>query len=600
MTLPFNYQIVSSGPYNASTAWLGRTPSTSLFARLNGVGRFVACLWNGAFGTGTGYPMLTAGVVDTMLTQGTTIALGNSTFSSSQTAISALPGSADLIVAITPNVLSSPNPLQAQIWSVDGSYNLTNEATLLSAFTPSLNCRVSVVGVSDEMFVVARTQNNSGGANVVLNIGEWNGTLLSIGPELEVFGGATDIGEIHLVHQSQYEVVTYFFNETAGKVQAVHLNLLGVPALGNVQDIASGLLSTRLSATKLDNLWSIMAYKTADDELIASVIRVTSSTATFSVPVQINPAAMIVGGVGLSAMHGSKILASYEDTINRVIYVREINRTGFTILSMGDITEVNEIMSSDDRSQAAVQALGGDAALVTYGQHFTFDWWFAYVPVNQGIKVLGTAVSGGAGIYIYTTTWNDGLITLRVTESIDPSVTVAEFSLGAASLAEVDNKTWWAYPLAVDGDDLEVIIYGRMNNPAGLGTSHIIWSTDAGFSFALMEGGWGDDHCGAMVNGGINVYALRNTVSSLGGPTTQAKLYSSLPGGSPSLISTLPFAQGVNPRAMEYDFNGNIIAAADGAEATMVVYAVSPYTTWVDITGNHQTADGVKSLEVIS
>jgi hypothetical protein len=76
---------------------------------------------------------------------------------------------------------------------------------------------------------------------------------------------------------------------------------------------------------------------------------------------------------------------------------------------------------------------------------------------------------------------------------------VAEYDLGTTSLAELDAKTYYAFPVTVLDDDSLWHVAGRMNAPAGLaGVQHVIKTANAGSSFSSFENGWSTDHCSAL------------------------------------------------------------------------------------------------------
>ena len=86
--------------------------------------------------------------------------------------------------------------------------------------------------------------------------------------------------------------------------------------------------------------------------------------------------------------------------------------------------------------------------------------------------------------------------------------------LGPATLASLGPPDKEIRPYAYYGSDLNVVAYGRMQNPQGLGyrggVAHIVYTED-GASLNLAENGWGGSHCGALFvlpNGWV--YAVRD------------------------------------------------------------------------------------------
>jgi len=211
-------------------------------------------------------------------------------------------------------------------------------------------------------------------------------------------------------------------------------------------------------------------------------------------------------------------------------------------------------------------------------------------------KVLGMSIGKGDGNRLYATCWSPSLQELILKVYDLPALTLsAEYSLGSATEAEVDSRTWWAHPFCLVGNDDYVIIYGRMDNPAGLGSPvHMTVSLDAGVTQIRMEDGFGDDHIGAVIEDQLGfIGAIRNINGS------EPKLYSGIPGGSLSLLSTVPVAAGVNPKAFAIDFNGNVLVGRDAGASVMILYSPPPFVKWYDFTFNHGTLRGINSVIVL-
>jgi len=177
----------------------------------------------------------------------------------------------------------------------------------------------------------------------------------------------------------------------------------------------------------------------------------------------------------------------------------------------------------------------------------TWTWVELYdgVDLPDQIKPLWLAVNGSL---VLVTIWEDDTAdTLRLLY-FDTAITYdSEEALGAATLAEVDNRDCFAFPVTVLDDDDRFYVAGRMNAPAGLaGTQHVIISDDAGATFSSFENGWSTDHCGALsvglASGGSRpFYAVRQppVVSTPDPPASSTWTY------EPSTYLDYPATDGV-------------------------------------------------------
>ncbi len=85
------------------------------------------------------------------------------------------------------------------------------------------------------------------------------------------------------------------------------------------------------------------------------------------------------------------------------------------------------------------------------------------------------------------------------------------------------------------------------------------------------------------------MYAVRNT-------GTGSKLYNGL-AAEFTLKSTLPFPHEVAPHGMALDYyTGAVYACADTGNSVMVAKALSPWLVWEDMTYDHGTSGGVRSI----
>jgi hypothetical protein len=120
-----------------------------------------------------------------------------------------------------------------------------------------------------------------------------------------------------------------------------------------------------------------------------------------------------------------------------------------------------------------------------------------------GIRPIWLACNGS---YILVTVWVDAetdILRLLVfdAETMD---FVDEFDLGAATEAELNARTYIAYPRTVLDDDDLWYIFGRMNAPQGLANpEHIIKTANAGTAWASVANGFTTKHVA-----GLNVSLL--------------------------------------------------------------------------------------------
>lgn len=207
-------------------------------------------------------------------------------------------------------------------------------------------------------------------------------------------------------------------------------------------------------------------------------------------------------------------------------------------------------------------------------------------------KVLGATLSKGeGGDALFLTGWTPDIMFVQKYE-LPALDNVGHYSLGSTTEAQLNAGTYVAYPISIHEDDNYVLLFGRINNPYGLGTVHVIRSDDGGADAYTIEDGWGTDLAGSVVvEPGGELYVIRNTGSG-------AKLYTGIV--SLKVASTLIFPAGVNIGSFKRDwFDGTLYACADTGQSVMVISSVYPYVFWVDITYNHGVADGVNSLVIL-
>ena len=126
-----------------------------------------------------------------------------------------------------------------------------------------------------------------------------------------------------------------------------------------------------------------------------------------------------------------------------------------------------------------------------------------YWDLNLETRVLWADVDTEDGSILWMTVWRSG--TLYIESYLTSTLTRStQDEIGTATQGEMEAGTYTAYPMTPYGDKLLCYVYGRMNDPQGLGTAHIIKTDDGGSSFSLVKGGWGSDICASLQVGQIN------------------------------------------------------------------------------------------------
>lgn len=153
--------------------------------------------------------------------------------------------------------------------------------------------------------------------------------------------------------------------------------------------------------------------------------------------------------------------------------------------------------------------------LVTPDDGASWSWYAPYTgTLPDQLKPIWAAINGAS---LLTTTWED-----RATDKImlhrrgATSLNfVAEYDLGATTLAELEVRTYYAFPVCVLDDDALWHVAGRMNAPAGLGgVRHIIRTANTGAAWSGFEGSWSTDYCATLYigldnDGDREFYAVR-------------------------------------------------------------------------------------------
>ncbi len=216
-----------------------------------------------------------------------------------------------------------------------------------------------------------------------------------------------------------------------------------------------------------------------------------------------------------------------------------------------------------------------------------------FVSTVGDFKGLGLQFSRQLGRFIWATVWSEtNELYLLGFDTILGNT--ARFLLGACTEAQLDARTFIAWPMADRTNELGCFVYGRMNAPAGLSNpEHVIRTANLGATFTSIENAMGSLYVGSMFmlfDG--TLYAIRNSGSS-------SHLFTGSAAGI-SLRSTLPFPSDCEPGGMIVDiFSGVVVAVARVADPIMVVSSDFPYSAWTDITANHGVSVGATSVVIL-
>jgi hypothetical protein len=208
----------------------------------------------------------------------------------------------------------------------------------------------------------------------------------------------------------------------------------------------------------------------------------------------------------------------------------------------------------------------------------------------------GISIGKGAGDRVYMTAWNGRSLELHDYDL--PALTLYDvYYLGDATNEQVTSGLRRAYPFSGYGNDNWVVVYGRMNDPYGLGNpTYVLESTTGGLTAILVptDNTWHSGFCSALwMEADGFMYAIRD----LG---TASKLYYGNYIVYLNYMSDLSFPAGVNPKGLKLDpYTLAIYAAADRAQSIMIVKSHPFYSRWEDMTYDHGTTSPVKSLELL-
>ena len=352
--------------------------------------------------------------------------------------------------------------------------------------------------------------------------------------------------------------------------------------VGNVEGVvtAAGADIVALSSTSFVAVMSI-----AGTAVRANVCTVSGTTITLGTATQIQTATSITASeLSVAFVSSTEFAIVFMDgsTVTVNTYDTSYNANSETTTT-GAASNSVKIDSSPTSQNLAINYIdtgsNGTASVITGSGAQTYQL------KGQGIDI------DKVGLYYYMTFWVTGdTLELLVIDESDDSI-VAQTSLGSATLAQVDAKTYSSFPYTPLDFSVDCYLFGRMNTPSGLSSNeHVITVDSSDGSLTSVISAWSTDYAGAMIDDGETAWIARCD-------GTNVQLYN----GSGTVLSTMPFtSQAVNPHGLTYDYlQTTIYAAADTGASVMVVKSTSPFSTWIDITYAHGTSGGVKAIELL-
>lgn len=228
--------------------------------------------------------------------------------------------------------------------------------------------------------------------------------------------------------------------------------------------------------------------------------------------------------------------------------------------------------------------------------------WFQFYPhvVYDEVYVIGADTSQD-GQYLHVTTWEGEALRHRIYElSEDSFRLLGVVSLGGATLAQVQARTYWAKPFCPNGYTGSVVdkvyIYGRMNHST-LGIVQLIESDNRGETTAdLSDGTWTTEWIGAMEIDPLypdTIYVCLNS----GAP----RMWISDDGGTTwSNVSALGFQ--VETMDLNPDFEFEIIIGNRAAAANPIKYSMDDGLSWFTVSAGLPAAPagGIGGIYLIS
>lgn len=461
--------------------------------------------------------------------------------------------------------------------------------------------RLLAMGSIDSSSLWVMVTGSSGGTRIISYTEDGMGGLMQV-TNTEVDVSKADYASSCRVESGTYgEHIWHVYFHTASGIRVARI----APLLGGACQIGTRHLVTTdngiwLAATAVGEEKSVCLFRNNDDSgyLSAICVELTSSTGKSQGTVQ-----------RLNTDTPSAISATSDTDNEAFIAYRTDSSTAMqyaTVTIGGLLGFTPSIGSTTSYSWTG----GGWPLVIKYGGGTYFggrkpdtggldpalddDYVVTALAADQ-VKGIWMDISRGDGSKTFITAWNGTTITLFEIDLTTLTIN-NEYVLSAATEQQLGDLEYIAYPWCFGVDVDNVMVGGRMNNPAGLGNPvHLIASNDAGATFTLMSNDLGNDHFSAAVESAFGLfYIVRNRVD--GQPP---QLYDAVPGAGAGIASTIPVEGIVNPGNITTDFDYSIIVLAGDPSAKMVVISAPPFTDWLDVTLNHGVTKSGTAVEVL-
>lgn len=337
---------------------------------------------------------------------------------------------------------------------------------------------------------------------------------------------------------------------------------------------------------------AVATYENNGGTVQGQVLGISGTSITTNTSAEIDSTA-INANVMAGRIGANTAIGVYRNTSNQT-YALEVLVSG-TSVSGGTPLLVSATVGeqSDAYTTASPYTLvmyGDDAVIVTSSE--------AEPDVSDsGIYAIGAALDNETdGSIIWVTVWKDDGNMYAQQWDADALTVNFEIPLGAATLAQVQERSTVAYPYL--GNTNDVWIFGRMSNPAYLtsGTVWIIRSSTGGAS-----GTWSVAPSGPYAGGFEDADVLDSLhvtpdLSGLGDRFFSGvrrrggnapEFWRGLNGMTFVSAIPLPTGTGVNWRGMHVNRQYEVSLGSNmlGTGSSRVLSAASPWTSWRDITG---------------
>lgn len=305
----------------------------------------------------------------------------------------------------------------------------------------------------------------------------------------------------------------------------------------------------------------------------------TSHTGSVAVASRVDDEFYVVAGIGPNFQLDSDDLRLYKGTTDG----------NYVIDSTQELADISTATTHTGR-RVDICIVNSTAVCVKYDRNDDASedtYLVIYDEAAVDFQITGASLSKGVGDRLYVVGHTGTELALKVYEY--PALTeLAAYSMGSVTPAELAARTYWAAPYAPFGIDDQVFVFGRLNDPGGLGLTHLMVSYDAGATFDLVTGDLGTRHIGAVIE--TSSWKMYYVVNKSGG----AELWE-YDGSDFLLRSTIPVDAWVEQHGI-CTLDSNVLIANGSADAQLVVYAAPPFAEWFDITYDHPTANGINAI----